>query len=165
MDEFYKQFIESDGKPIMYNGQELIALDRLNVPKNFELLVRLISTNSEWRQGIRLSVNKGKLISNVDDKRLAGTAGKKFVIWEEFFDVIPEDRYIGKSTDGQLVVYNSWQRRTELEGSDSWFGNAAMIKKEIRKDVYRYECNDGHLDYNFDDIIFEIEIKELNKKK
>lgn len=54
MPEFDTDFMRSPGKPITYNNEELIRSDRIQVNKNFHVSVKLVSTNSEWKQGDKI---------------------------------------------------------------------------------------------------------------
>ena len=154
-----KLFRDTDGDSIIYKGKEIIAIDRISVPKNFKVAIRLISTNSEWKQGIDVKVN-GEIF--LED----GDQAKHFALWESLFRDRPEDKGCvicsGTAKDGIFLVWNVWENLGMRTRHDAWTDNGGMIKKEIRDGVYRYRCNDGHLEkyrpVDFDDIIFEVEV-------
>lgn len=153
MADFSREFIKSKGKPINYRGTEIISIDRISIPSKVEIKVRLISTNSNWRQGIYIETND-KIKSN-------NLVGKRFILWQELFEKNNEREYTCYSKNGMLLIWNAWNTGKN-RGTDAWIGNAAMIKETIGNGVFRYRCNDGHLEekrpIDFDDIIFEVEI-------
>lgn len=157
-------FRENNGEAIIYKGKEIIGIDRISVPKKFKVAIRLISTNSEWKQAVDVKVN-GKIYLK------DGGEAKHFALWESLFRDEPEDNGCvicsGTSKDGIFLVWNAWENKGTRTRHDAWTGNGGMIKEEIREGVYRYYCNDGHLDkyrpIDFDDIIFEVEV--INQEK
>ena len=153
MPSFEKEFVESKGAPIKYEGLELIIIDRISVPKKFSGALKLISTNSEWKQAVCLDVRSGKLKMELGE-------GKKFALWEDYLRGNPLS-FEGTTKDLQLMVYNAWEQIDHLGTgfTNYWQHGAAMIV-EIDGNTRRYRCNDGHPDDNFDDIVFEITINE-----
>jgi len=153
MPSFEKEFTEAKGAPIMYKDLELILFDRIPVPKNFSGTLKLISTNSEWKQAACLRVQSGKM-------KMADGEGKRFAIWDDCLhgELLP---FEGTTKDLQLIVYNAWEQiaHTGVGFTNYWQHGAAMIV-EVNGNTRRYRCNDGHPDENFDDIIFEITINE-----
>ena len=153
MFEFDHDFSTANGAPVIHNGIEIIRIDRIPVEKKFSGTVKLISTNSEWKQAVRLMVEKGKLKIEPDDS-------KGYFLWEDYLrnsDVYFE----GTTTKKELIVHNAW-RNYIFAGkrfTNYWQRGAAMIR-EINGNTRRYRCNDGHPDDNFDDIIFEVIINE-----
>lgn len=147
MKSFDKEFLESKGKPVEFEGKELIRIDRIPVKKEFKGIVKLVSTNSKRRQGICLKVNGHLIINDVK--------GKSMILWEE--NIINAVKFEGKSTNGELRVWNAWENHHG--GIDNWMNGAAMIR-EIDGNTRRYYCNDFDPDAQFDDIIFEITIDE-----
>jgi hypothetical protein len=156
MPNFEEFFIESRGKPISYNGMELFTIDRIPVNKKFSGTVRLISTNSEWKQAIRLTVTKGKLRINADREGEA----KSVCLWEEYLQK-GDCHFEGTTRDLELIVHNAWEQFawTDRPFTNFWKHGAAMIV-EVDGSTRRYRCNDGHPDDNFDDIVFEIVIND-----
>ena len=155
MPSFEEDFRNSreNGVPVKYKDWELIRTDRIPVQKKFSGTLRIISTNSEWYQGVCLQVLNGKI------KTVLGE-GKSFCIWEDYMDGAIFT-FEGISKDLQLCVYNAWEQTawTGQPYTNSWQEGAAMIV-EVDGNTRRYRCNDGHPDDNFDDIIFEVTINE-----
>ncbi len=150
MPEFDSAFMKSKGQPIEYNGETLMRIDRLYVPKRFQVSVSLISTNSEWKQGVRIKT-KGKMIAEYSK-----IESKSFIIWEDFIIYEPTFRCSGTSQNNELLVWNAWDQGDGV--IQAWLGGTAMKKEILSGNHFRYYCNDGHLDENFDDIVFDIEI-------
>lgn len=147
MPNFENDFINSRGNPIKYKDIELIRIDKIPVKKIFSGYIRIISINSEWRQGIKLRADGFLKINSIK--------GNNFIIWSE--NVKESVFFEGTSKNLQLIVWNAWDSGNCA--TDSLHNGAAMIL-EVDKNIRRYKCNDGHPDENFDDIIFEVEINE-----
>jgi hypothetical protein len=147
MISFERDFINSKGKPIKYKDMELISIDRIPVNKKFSGYLRVVSTNSEWRQGVEIKVN-GKM-------KINGVEGKSFIIWEE--NAKENVAFEGTAKEGALKVWNAWDIGNGT--INAWLNGSAMIL-EVDGNVRRYKCNDAHPDENFDDIVFEVTINE-----
>jgi len=59
--------------------------------------------------------------------------------------------------DGHLHVWNVWNDGNVRHGIDRRLNGAGMIVEKIEKG-FRYRCNDGYPDEDFDDIVFRIEL-------
>jgi hypothetical protein len=56
---FDQLFVKSKGKPIKYKDKTLFSVDFFPVPKEkCKLKINIVSTNSEWKQGIGLRFKK-----------------------------------------------------------------------------------------------------------
>jgi hypothetical protein len=149
MTNFASMFIKSDGKAIQYKGRTLVMWDQLPLPsKEVNVKYRIVSTNSEWKQGIAVAT-KGVLEFWDKERVKKGWAD----LWEHLVDW--ESEFTCRSRDGLLNVKNVW--RTPSCECESWTNGAAMWIEEI-PNGRRYHCNDGHFDDDFDDIIFELTI-------
>jgi hypothetical protein len=152
---FSDEFAKSNGKPIKYKDWELIGIDRIPVQKNFSGTLKIISTNSKWKQAVCLDSDKGGTLTMGSQKQ------KRFVVYA---DDVNDDvlHFEGTSKGLQLIVYNAWEQFDHMINAPSltyWMGNAAMIL-EVDGNTRRYKCNDGHLYAKFKDIIFEITIDD-----
>ena len=146
MVEFESLFRESRGKPILYHGETLLLMDRIPIPKRCRLSVVLLSTGSEWSQAIRLKT-KGTLTS-----RITGVEAPNMVLWAK--DMREPHSYDCLSHSGELLVWNAWaEPRCALE---AWTQGAAMRKETLSPNHFRYRCNDGHVNDDFTDIIFDL---------
>jgi len=143
---FQDEFNKSKGKPIKYMGKTLVMLDRFPLTgKVTKLKYRIISTNSEWRQGISLKTKGGFTFGGREE--ITESIG----IWE---DTAPrEGEFVCRSQDKTIEVVNVWDTGNGVV--ESWYNGAAMWIEEL-PDGRRYHCNDGHFDDDFDDIVFEI---------
>jgi hypothetical protein len=156
MPSFEKEFIESKGAPIKYKDWVLYGVDRIPVKKKFSGMLRLISTNSEYKQAVIIASDDRK----TKNLTIESQKERSFIIWEDELanEII---HFEGISKHSELFVYNAWEcidhRGTPY--TDYWQLGAAMIV-EVNGNTRRYRCNDGHPDENFDDIIFEVTIDE-----
>lgn len=145
MPDFSQLFMRRRGGPLEYNGRAIVMMDRYPVPATGLLHVSLLSTNSAWKQGVRLDA-KGTSTVN------GGRYKKGFFLWEDTMPKVVS--LVVEATDGELRVWNTWDTGDGV--AHSWLNGAAMIV-EARADGTRiYHCNDGHPDENFDDIVFSI---------
>jgi len=150
MPDFDKNFLEAKGLPVNYKDWELIRTDRIPVKKDFSGTLRIISTDSEWLQGVNIKVN-GKMT-------ILGCEGQRFILWAD--DVLKDGsvHFSGTSKDSLLFVWNACDIRGN-RSANSWQNGAAMIV-EVNGNTRRYRCNDFAPDEDFDDLIFEVTIDE-----
>jgi len=129
---------------IQYKGNTVVGADHFSVTNGDKLKLIFESVNSKWEQAVRLKIDRELTID--------GDKSKGFTLWKRYApdEIIVE---ITKSKSGILIVHNVWDigDGTTL----SWLGNSGMIVEEI-DNGRRYRCNDGHLDDDFDDLVFRI---------
>ncbi|MBW0281672.1 hypothetical protein [Shewanella xiamenensis] len=146
MPDFSSLFVAAKGGAIEYKGRTLIMMDRYPVQHGRKFLLSLISSNSPWKQGIKLGA-KGAIY-------IAGqTLTKGVLLWE---DTMPKEVVLQvDAKDSLLQVSNAWDTGDGV--THSWH-NGAAIYVEVEENGRRiYHCNDGHPDENFDDLVFSIE--------
>ncbi len=141
---FETLFRKSNGKPVIYQGDTLYIADYIDINKKCSGYVKLISTSSEYKQGVALYADENLLINNIK--------GKKMVLWEKHFN--NGIAFSAESSKGYLIVNNIWDIGNGV--TQSGHNGAAMKKEIIAPNHFRYYCNDGHPDANFDDIIFDV---------
>jgi hypothetical protein len=143
---FQAEFSKSKCQPIEYKGKTLVMWDHFMLPHNeVRLKFRIISTNSEWVQGISLET-KGTFVFGEGNN-----IPRSVQIWEN--TAPKEDEFTCRSKNRILDVKNIWD--TGNGCVESWNNGAAMWIEEI-PNGRRYHCNDGHFDDDFDELIFEI---------
>lgn len=142
---FEKEFLKTNGKPIIYNGKSISMIDEFSVSDGTELKLSLESFNSEWRQGVSISFNGYVVVDG-------NTIKNGFIVWEN--TPVKTVVFLIKSKDKRITVKNIWD--TGNGCVESWHNGAAMYVEELPNGK-RYYCNDGHPDDNFDDIVFRLE--------
>lgn len=149
---FQERFIQTKGEPFMFEGNEIMMGDDLDVPPDFLIRVTLVSTDAERSQAVSVLTQEGTMES-------LGVEATGFVMWEEDLREGPCD-IRGIKTDGKVLVFNSWDigGRTPEE----WYDGAAMTREEPcpGRPACRYRCSDGRPDGNFGNIVFEVEVIE-----
>lgn len=141
---FEKMFRQSQGKPIVYNGETIFRYDAINVNKHFSGIIKLNAASSVWRQGIKLKVDNFLIIDETKRNEMA--------LWADYFkNDIP---FYGETNNGLLYINNIWDTGNGV--IESWYNGAAMKKKVLTFNHIRYFCNDGHPNDDFSDIVFEI---------
>jgi hypothetical protein len=143
--EFEKLFIESKGKPIIYNGKTLKMIDEVSLKENNSLLkINFLSSDSIWWQGVVVKTKgqfqiNGEIIFN------------KIILWE---NTAPKEiEFIVVSKNRKLIIYNVW--KTTDGTIHSWHNGGAMDTEE-KEGKRIYYCNDGYPDDDFNDLIFEV---------
>lgn len=98
MINFSELFMKSDGKPIRYKGKTLLLMDQLPVTREFSIMLKLISTNSQWKQAIQIAINTGSMTVDGIIK------GKRFRFWEDDLREEPDQTVIihGKTKDKNI---------------------------------------------------------------
>jgi len=148
MIDFSEKFMKTKGQTIKHKGKTISMWDRFPIlQNNVKAKYKIISTDSEWRQGFAIRTNGSVIFNDVQQKK------KKdwIAIWEDI--ALWEDEFVVKSKNGLLDVKNIWDIGNGVV--ESWTNGGAMYYEEI-PNGRRYYCNDGHFDDDFNDIIFEI---------
>lgn len=110
------------------------------------LKIEFISKNSPFRQGVRIAIDAGDGIIEVN-----GQESKAMQIWE---DTAPRQVLVKcKSVEGLLSIYNIWD---EGRGKQSLSYTSGMILEEVGNKII-YKRNDFGFDTNFDKLIFSLE--------
>ena len=153
MPAFYDMFCESEGRSIVYNGMELVPYDTWNVEDKDEFRLTFESVGSEWRQGVRIGLEKpqsrrknGEILAN------GQTLSKPFNVWQDSAPISFIFMILKPLTS--LEIYNLWDTGNGLVLY--WYNGSAMRIEQI-ENGRRYFCNDGHPDDKLDDLIFKIE--------
>jgi hypothetical protein len=138
-------FLESRGQPVVYKGQTICMVDRIDVAEDQVLKVTFEEIRSDWRQGVCLTVNgefevAGQVIQN------------SVVLWHDTSPTAIEVHV--QARDGTCQIKNVWDIGDGV--MQSWHNGAAMIVHRSMS-TRRYKCNDGRDDEDFDDLVFTIE--------
>lgn len=149
---FSDLFWKSKGEPIQYGGKTLLSIDRFPIENKFQVMLKLISTNSTWKQAIQVAINSGSMTVDGVIKR------KRFRFWEDDLRQEPNQTIIihGKTKSQSISFWNTYERvyRDGQKVIESWTMNAAMIKGENGI----YYCNDAQMNDDFHDLIFQIKV-------
>lgn len=146
MINFEKEFMASKGQPIEVDGTRYCMMFEIPTGACSELLLTAESVNSEWKQGIHLSSEKGL---EVDSDH-----GNDFVLW---VSTTPKTRQCHCQPDSVVRIWNVWEIKRVTH---SWHNGAAMIVTQLNDTTWRFQCNDGHPDNACDDLVFTIELKK-----
>jgi len=146
MESFEKMFRESKGAPVTWNGTQIKLLESFKVigPASFRLVFEY--ANQRWRQGLIIRTDRGLIHGDQ-------TQSKSVVIWED------QGRELGFKTDPKtrrMDLNNIWD--TGDGCMHSWHNGAAMIVEQVTPSIFRFRCNDGQPNDDFDDLVFRLEI-------
>ena len=124
----------------------VVHWDVLPINKEQEICLQIISTNSMYRQGIRLAIGVGEGYIEIN-----GVRSKEMYVWE---DTAPKNVHIKcVSEEGLLSIYNVFDlgkggRRSLVDSS------GMLVEQQNNRIVYK--CNDAGFQTNFDKLIFQI---------
>jgi len=140
------------GKERLYNKafknrNDIVLWDVLKVQKEQLIKIVIISTNSCFKQGVRLAIDSGDGYLEVNNQKF-----KSIQLWE---NNAPKEIVLKCFSANQVVsVYNIWD---EGRGSQSMAHTSGMII-EKKDNILIYNCKDyGNTD-KFDKLIFSIEL-------
>lgn len=139
---YNNNFQEFEGKVVMW--------EVLRIKQNQEIKLKFVSTNSKYRQGVRLAIDagEGEIIVN-------GFKAQQLDLWE---DTCPQVVTLKcSSSESVLSIYNIFDLGKERGGRHSQMDSCGMLVEQ-NENVYRYHCNDVGFQTNFDKLIFEIEL-------
>jgi len=145
--DFDKLFREAKGNPVVIKGKSLIRIVRFKMPsKKMTFKFCFMETNSEWKQGFILKTKGAFKIDKLP------SINDAIVFWEH---TAPKNFEVSiDSKDGMLLLYNVWDLGDGV--TQAWHNGAAMEVKDIDKNTRLYNCNDGHPDFEFNDLIFSM---------
>ncbi len=145
------------GKEKIYNyefakiGYEsVIRWDVLDIKKEQELYLEFISTNSKYKQGVRLAIDVGDGYIEVN-----GIQSKGVQLWEDTCPKKVKIRCI--SSEGKLSVYNIFDVGLERGGVKSQVDSSGMLIEKKEESIY-YKCNDAGFNTDFSKLEFKIKL-------
>lgn len=132
------------------NVENVVHWEVLNIKSEQEFCLKFISTNSKYRQGIRLAIDVGEGYIEINNIR-----SKELYLWE---DTAPQRVHVKcVSEEGLLSVYNVFDLGKERGGRRSQVDSCGMLV-EYKENTIVYKCNDMGFQSDFDKLIFEIEL-------
>ncbi len=138
-------FMEELGIP------DVVHWEVLNIKKEQEFCIEFISTNSKYRQGIRLAVDAGKGYFEIDGENY----GKDVYLLQD-----PSYKKVNikcVSDEGLLSIYNVYDKGAGQGGIRSQMDYSGMLAEKTETG-FRYRCNDVGLTDTFDSLVFEISL-------
>lgn len=183
-----------------FNGQETFEEEgkifyrfyRIDKKGKFRLTIRVVSTNSKYRQAIAFSLStepkfKGGLFINgqkfMQEKKknnyvMPVTPPDKIEIVMEF-DIVEGYVCIANASDFlddypeiiERISTQTGRTREQFRGcsytsgfSASYLYGNAFWMEQLSDNQYRFYCNDHQMDDDFDDLIFDLEIESISEK-
>ena len=144
-----------------HNGKIIRRWYAIEKDGNYDLIIKIISTNSAHMQGIALffSEFKGKL--QLNGKSLPVLKGKfKHYVFSEN-QIQPDGLTLSVLAEkGHLVLANGSQLLDDGHFECGAFGCAFWIEI-LAENHFRFHCNDYEMDDDFDDLVFDLEIIEI----
>lgn len=145
------------GRERIYNSvfakmgiENIVRWDILEIKNEQNLIIKFLSTNSKYRQGVRLAIDEGDGYMEIN-----GIRSKEMYLWE---DTAPQ--YIPAkcvSSEGVLSIYNVFDLGEERGGRRSQMDSCGMIVEQ-KGNIFTYSCNDVGFQSDFDKLIFQIEL-------
>lgn len=146
---FGKERIKND-EYIKLCNKNVIRWDVIEIEKNKEqeFMFNFISTNSKFRQGVRIAIDFGDGYIEIN-----GIKSKEFQLWE---DTCPHNIIIKcKNNEGKISIYNIFDLGPSRGGIKSQVDSSGMLI-ETNDKCRIYKCNDAGFQTNFDKLVFEI---------
>lgn len=138
------------------NVKDVVRWEVLNIKQDQEFILTFISTNSKYRQGVRLAIDVGEGYIEINDVK-----STEVWLWE---NEIPQEIHVRcVSTEGLLSVYNAFyieqdkKSRGRPWGKQSGDDSCGMLIESHRNKIV-FKCNDVGFESNFDKLIFQIEL-------
>jgi hypothetical protein len=142
---FQDLFMESRGKPILYQGKILVMMDLFPTDGCTRFRFVFESAHGEWRQGACLCI-KGKF--SVNRQKIPDA----MEVWQ---DTAPQAFEFQVSRGVlEIEIRNVWDVGDGV--MHSWHNGGAMLVEEVPGGRC-YRCNDGFPDDDLDDVVFRIE--------
>lgn len=130
--------------------ERVVHWEVLSIKKEQEICIEFISTNSKYRQGIRLGVDVGDGYVEVNSIKSKGMQ-----LWE---DNCPQEIKIKCiSSEGKISIYNIFDMGSERGGIKSQMDSCGMLVEEQGK-CRIYRCNDVGFESDFDKLVFKIKL-------
>ena len=146
-------FRKAKSAQIEIDRKTVLLYDRIPLPEDCKLTLRIEQSLSEWKQGLWIRDMGGRTA----ELRLtcAEQSGPSMVFWEH---TCPQVVEIGvHAPKGHVHVYNHWDKGDG--GSWSQLLGAGMLVEESEGGTRRrYRCNDGHPVPTFTHLVFSVEI-------
>lgn len=146
----------------IYEGKLYSRIHRIiNTEGKYRLHFKFISTNSEYKQHIGLSLYRFKGTVKINGEKVRLGKGE-FTGLKFSEDTAPKRFYVDVTVEsGDVNVFN---------GADGWRADVenftpsavpAMIVEKDGNSSYTFYCNDYVYDDDFDDLVFELRIESL----
>lgn len=125
----------------------MISWEVIEFDKHASFKLNFVSTNSEYKQGIRIAIDFGD-----GEITINGHHGKMFILME---DTCPKDAIIDVlNSSGKLSIYNVYER---ADGKTRSLGDySGMVLTENGNECI-YRCKTSSRD-DFDILVFSIEM-------
>jgi hypothetical protein len=143
-------FRQSRGRPIEFNGQTVVLMDRIPI-KRGKVCLELLGERRNPDCGIALESSKGAIqLSDGKKVRLLHT-------WDD--PRLPRNvEHEVRCPDGELKVWNIYRTRhsSGLVTVDAWTGNAGMLVKRINDNCREYACSSGPGEFDPSELVVRI---------
>lgn len=145
------------GKERIYNKEyekmgckSVVRWDVLEIEKEQDVYLEFLSTNSKYKQGIRLAIDVGEGYIEVNDVQ-----SKIIHLWEDTCPKSVKLKCI--SSEGKLSIYNIFDMGAERGGFRSQMDSSGMLV-ELNDGYIVYRCNDAGFKTDFNSLEFRIKL-------
>ena len=147
--DFRDRFVESQGKPVEFEGRTIQLAHRVAVTSGERLLLRIHHFVDTPLQGLRIAA-KGCQVAAVEQ------TGTQFVVWTDVAPERTELEVVKAKAGAELVFLNVW--RDERFGSTMQGMNYAAMKVDgDPNSSVVLRCSDGVGPPAFDDLVVSID--------
>ena len=132
------------------SNSDVVLWEVLPIKNEQDIILKFISTNSKYRQGVRLAIDSGEGCIEIN-----GICSREMYLWE---DTSPNEVFIKcTSSSGFLSIYNVFDVGEQRGGRKSQMDSCGMVVEKTDGKLL-YKCNDAGFETNFDKLIFQIEL-------
>jgi len=126
---------------------DVVLWDVMEIEQEQTLKITFICKNSPYSQGVRLAIDVGEGVLDVN-----GTESKQLLLW---YETAPKETIINcRSSEGLLSIYNVFQERHFPESQ--MYGSGMLVEQDGNRTTYK--CHDvSMINVSFDKLVFSIE--------
>lgn len=155
-------FEENNSDQIEYKGKLINKCYKINKPGSYGINFKFIQSNSKHKQAIAVYFLDfiGQCYESGDEVKLPKTRFPHLVFWE---DTAPKEIHMKINIEkGCVLICNGSDLLGNKQICRAMYAGCAVFIEELDHNKFRFHCNDHEIDDDFDDLIFDVEIKKDN---
>jgi hypothetical protein len=145
-------FIQKKGQPLDINGKKIVMSHEIEVSKGEVLTIEFINSETNYRQGIEISVDNRKGQVDINGEQLTAP-----VLWVDSAPKTVAIKCLPKKATGQINIWNVWNY-TGQDRIDAWIGNAGMYVEQVNEQICILHCSNGIGDFNLNDMSVKVSL-------
>lgn len=163
MRPFNVLFEENCSDQIEYKGKTVYKYYKIDKPGIYNIQFTFLKSNSVYKQAIVLLFSDfvGKCYLFNDEIDISKTRFPRLTFWE---DTSPKEVNVKiKLNQGCILICNGSDLLGNKQICRTLYEGTAICIEKTDDNKYRFHCNDHENDDDFDDLIFDMLIKEEHR--